>query len=174
MVVLGIDPGQTGGLALVSRDPKGKLSIIDARMMPLTHPTKKVTFDLKEAKRWIESEAGRHQYEGGMSGFEIDFAVIENVHAMPRQGVSSSFQFGRMFGGVEQFAVWGTSAAYEPMYVSPAAWKMHYGLGSAKHASIELATMMFETDEYWKLKKHDGVAEAALIAAYGIFKETGI
>ena len=121
MIALGVDPGQTGGLALVSLDPKGKL--------------------------------------------------IENAHAMPGQGVSSSFQFGRMFGGAEMVVQY---CCDKPMYVTPQAWKGHYGLGSAKNASIALATMMFETDKFWKLKKHDGVAEAALIAAYGIYKETGI
>ena len=156
MIALGIDPGQTGGLALVSRDPRGKMTVIDARMMPLVYPTKKATLD------WIASSKFRAATEGPA------LVVIENVHSMPRQGVASSFQFGRMFGAVEMLAQAVPNS--KAMYVSPATWKMYYGLGSAKYASIELATMMFRTDRFWKLKKHDGIAEAALLAAYGLEK----
>lgn len=157
MIALGIDPGQTGGLALVSRDTRGKMTVIDARMMPLVYPTKKATLD------WIASSKLRAATEGPA------LVVIENVHSMPKQGVASSFQFGRMFGAVEMLAQAVPNS--KTVYVPPATWKMYYGLGSAKHASIELATMMFRTDKFWKLKKHDGIAEAALLAAYGLEKE---
>ena len=36
-----------------------------------------------------------------MLKFDIDISIIEKVHAMPRQGVTSSFQFGRSFGALE-------------------------------------------------------------------------
>ena len=36
-----------------------------------------------------------------LSKFSIDVSIIEKVHAMPRQGVTSSFQFGRSFGGID-------------------------------------------------------------------------
>jgi len=156
MIALGIDPGQTGGLALVSRDPRGKMAVIDAMMMPLVFPTKKATLS------WVEANTLKLGTEG------LALVIIENVHSMPKQGVASSFQFGRMFGAVEMLAQAVPNS--KTMYVSPVTWKMYYGLGSAKYASIELATMMFRTDEFWKLKKHDGIAEAALLAAYGLEK----
>ena len=39
-----------------------------------------------------------------ISTFKIDISIIEKVHAMPRQGVTSSFQFGRSFGSLETLA----------------------------------------------------------------------
>ncbi len=154
MIVLGIDPGQSGGLALVdSEDIRG---LIDAISMPLRNDTKKPALDYNFTYNWMMDRAG----------CDVDKVVIENVHAMPRQGVSSSFQFGRMFGGVEMLA---QHFCDKPTYVTPQAWKGYYGLLKVdKNASIETATRLFNTDKYWKLKKHDGIAEAALMAAYGI------
>ena len=161
MRALGIDPGATGGLALVERDDRGKMTVLDAMMMPVIHPPHakkpKPTVDYHKAMLFCLEYDVR------------DLGVIESVHAFRAQGVSSSFQFGRMFGGAEMLL----ADCDKQMYVSPTLWKPYYGLGSAKHASIELATIMFRTDEFWKLKKHDGVAEAALLAAYGLEKELG-
>jgi crossover junction endodeoxyribonuclease RuvC len=95
----------------------------------------------------------------------FDVAVIEAVHAMPRQGVSSSFQFGRMLGGIEAL-VYATGARVE--YVTPAAWKKALGLSTEKQASIDAAKIRFGSvaDEVLRHKADDGIAEAALIAAY--------
>jgi crossover junction endodeoxyribonuclease RuvC len=122
-------------------------------MMPLSYPTKKPTISMDAAWSWLDP------YPGPKAGF------IENVHAMPRQGVSSSFQFGRMFGGAELVL---QSTCLRVFHVTPQAWKKHFGLGSDKNASIAMATLLFGTDQHWKLKKHEGVAEAALIALYGL------
>lgn len=155
MIALGIDPGQTGGLALVSRDTNGSYKLLDAAPMPLASPTKKPTLDFS-GWAW----AGHDDY--------YDLGVIENVHSMPAQGVSSSFQFGRMFGAAEMLAQHYTS---KQLYVTPQSWKKHFNLPADKYAAMALATRLFDTSKYWSLKKHDGVAEAALIAAYGLHKE---
>ena len=84
---------------------------------------------------------------------------------MPRQGVSSSFQFGRMLGGIESLVF---SVGKPVHYVTPASWKKAMGLSSDKQASIDAAKIMFGSaaDELLRHKADDGVAEAALIAAY--------
>jgi len=156
MIALGIDPGQSGGLALVSQDTKGKLNLFWGYPMPLKFRTKKPTLNWAMVTELADE-------------WNIDLGVIENVHAMPAQGVSSSFQFGRMFGAAEVIT---QHCADRQLYVTPQAWKKHFGLIKAdKGASIALATELFGTANYWPLKKHDGVAEAALIAAYGLHLE---
>jgi len=151
VIVMGIDPGQTGGFAQVS---EGQL--LDAWPMPLEKTlTKKPTLDF-----WCAANAGWK---------DPDYVVIESVHAMPAQGVSSSFQFGRMFGAVEMLAQFYDC---EIVYVTPQKWKKHFNLlKTDKSASVAKATGLYG-DEHWKLKKHEGVAEAALIATWGLHQLT--
>ena len=92
-------------------------------------------------------------------------AVIERVSAMPGQGVVSMFNFGRSYGDVR-----GVIGAMDvPLhFVTPQKWKKHFGLSSDKEECRLRAIRMFPTvAESFKLKKHDGRAEAALIALYG-------
>lgn len=152
MIVVGCDPGQSGGFAAVSAETG---NLIDAIEMPLTQVRKKPTLDVHAAGDWLER-------------IDADFGVIEAVNAMPRQGVSSSFQFGRMFGGAEAMVLnWTRSQDY----VTPVVWKQKMGLSPNKNASRDLATRLFGRDramEHWKLARQEGVAEAALIALYYI------
>jgi len=154
MIVLGIDPGQTGGLVLL--DTEG---IRKAIPTPLIYPTKKPTLATTPLLYLFD----------GYYETTADYAVIENVHAMPAQGVSSSFQFGRMFGAIEAAA---GMYANEIIYVTPQKWKKHFGLlKTDKNASMAKATELYG-NEHWGLKKHEGVAEAALIATWGLHQLT--
>lgn len=150
MIALGVDPGRTGGLASVEMRG-GVPFLLGAMRMPIVAAKSKVTLDARTFLDFV--------YKGST-------AVIENVHAMPKQGVSSSFQFGRMFGAIE-------ACCYESCervtYVEPGTWKRKLGLGSVKQASRDLASRTFGQDmgkKFWPLAKDDGVAEAALIAYY--------
>ena len=153
MMVLGIDPGETGGLALVSRDANIGVVLHSGIMMPLVTATKKPTVSMDAVWSWLDPYPG------------ITHGVIENVWAFPKQGVSSSFQFGRMFGGAEVVL---QVTCLHMLHVTPQSWKKYWGLSSDKAASIEKATEIFNTAEHWPLKKHEGIAEAALIALYGL------
>jgi hypothetical protein len=150
MRVFGCDPGKIGGWAVLE---DGKL--LDAMMMPTMTVKGKDCVDSAVLHDWVYSHAS------GDCMF-----VIEAVHAMPRQGVSSSFQFGRMFGAVEAAAI---STGYRVEHVSPASWKRKFQLDRDKQSSIDAARLRFgsELDKYVYLKKHEGVAEACLLAAYG-------
>ena len=157
-LVLGIDPGQTGGLALVQGGDGRRLKLLSAMPMPLLNVRKKKIADTIAAYEFF-------------CMYVIDIGVTELVSSMPAQGVASSFQFGRAFGGIETLP-YRLCATQE--YATPSVWKQHMGLSKDKNASIDLATRMFgraAAEKYWPLKKHDGVAEAALIAAYWIKKE---
>lgn len=145
--VLGVDPGAKGGLAIVCAS-----NLLSGTRMPTMSLKGKVLVDARAIVDWLE-------------GQEFDHVVVEAVHAMPKQGVTSSFQFGRSLGAVE-----GVLATYgKPMhYVQPAQWKRALGLSSSKQQSIDLARTRFgrKADHLIRFKADDGIAEAALLAAY--------
>lgn len=147
--ILGVDPGQSGGLAIIHG---GRL--VAGTRMPIIKIRGKAILDARRAVDWW-----------GDCIVPFDAAVIESVHAMPRQGVTSSFQFGRMLGGIEALVY---SYGVPVHYVTPAAWKKAMGLTASKQDSIDAAKLRFgsEADAMIKHKADDGIAEAALIAAY--------
>lgn len=91
--------------------------------------------------------------------------IIENVHAMPKQGVSSTFNFGRAYGVIEAVA---NMTAYPVHFVSAQCWKKHHGLiGKPKTASVDLARSIWPSAPL-NLKRHHGRADALLMALYGL------
>ena len=164
MYILGIDPGISGGLAVVdSRD----LSLRAWIRMPQHHLRKKRIVDARAVMKFMANYNGS-RYGGGQEVTRDDvigWVIIEAVHAMPRQGVSSSFSFGRSTGAVEALAL----AHFERVdWVSPRVWKQHFGLGSEKRASLDTATLLFGQHLKDFILADDGIAEAALIARWFI------
>lgn len=151
-ITIGVDPGLSGAIALV--DSYGVL--LEVHDMPVLNKNVSVQL-LHELCEW----------DGG--GFGSDTygpCVIEDVHSMPKQGVASSFKFGRSKGVVEGYFAGQTIPL---RYVSPSTWKRDLRLGKDKSAARERAV------ELWPAKaglftrvKDDGRAEAALIAWWWI------
>lgn len=149
MIVVGIDPGASGALALIV---DGELTdVIDAPAIDkrINVPTVTEWF-----KGW-QTSVGR-----------IDRVVIENVHAMPKQGVSSSFNFGRALGAVEAVP---QALGLVCTYATPSVWKKSMGLvGKGKGASRQLATDLHPSwAAMFRRVKDDGRAEAVLLAMWG-------
>jgi crossover junction endodeoxyribonuclease RuvC len=97
-----------------------------------------------------------------ISEWAPDLAVIEGVHSMPGQGVSTTFKFGRAFGTVE-----GVMAAMlvPSELISPAVWKRRLGVTRDKASSRALASRLWPANrDLFARVKDDGRAEAALIA----------
>jgi crossover junction endodeoxyribonuclease RuvC len=93
-------------------------------------------------------------------------AVIERAQAMPKQGASSGFKYGRAIGAIEAaVSLTGVSLTI----IEPTAWKRFHGLrGGEKEASRLRALMLFPTANALLCRRKDhGRAEAALIALYG-------
>lgn len=95
------------------------------------------------------------------------FCVVEHVNAMPGQGVTSCFSFGRNFG-----FILGLLTAFRIPYelVRPQKWKKEFSCTSDKNTSIEVAQRMFPGVDLRRTPKcqkpHDGIAEALLMASY--------
>ena len=154
MLVLGIDPGSSGGLVIVQKNINALPEIILAIRMPTIKIYGKKIIDTKQIATKLQE-------------YPIDVTIIEKVHAMPRQGVTSSFQFGRNFGGIETLSYLYSKRVD---YVAPAVWKKSLGLGPSKKESLDLARLKFGESNLWHIKSNDGIAEAALLTLFWIEK----
>jgi crossover junction endodeoxyribonuclease RuvC len=151
MIILGIDPGISGGSAIISTETYRKPIVEEAMRMPSYIENKKKLVDADALfKWWME--------------WPIDVAVIEWVHAMPKQGTVSTFAFGRSTGAVEAVA---QLTAKRVIWVTPQRWKKHYALlKKDKGASLKLAQQKFGSTFTWHKLVEDGIAEAALMALW--------
>lgn len=146
--VIGVDPGNTGAIAIV--DATGALICVED--MPIFTIKGKAKIDVHGLGRIIAEHAANGR------------GIIEQVGAMPKQGVSSVFTFGFAAG-----AVHGAMGALAiPLdTVTPQKWKAHFRLSKDKDAARQLATRRWPHGPF-TLKKHHGRAEAALIALYAV------
>ena len=151
MIVLGIDPGLSGALALLDSE-MNSLTIWD---MPVVEVVR------NRVKKREVNAAGVADI---IAGHGIEHCYMERVGAMPGQGVTSVFSFGRSTGILE-----GVLAAYEiPVtIITPQAWQKAAGVRDGKDASRLRAAQLFPVySAMFGRKKDDGRADAALIAWY--------
>lgn len=156
-MIIGIDPGISGAIAAVTDHGNMVIAVHD---MPV------VVSAVKSRTAHEVDAAGLALILRSLDLAAVKSVVIERVHAMPGQGVSSMMSLGDSKGVVR-----GVCAALGlPIeYVEPQRWKKHAGLmGSDKDASRCLALQLWPSmAESLKLKKHHGRAEALLIARFG-------
>ena len=155
MLIIGIDPGISGSLCFFE---DGK--IIDLVEMPNMAEGKKNKKQVNGAQIYNEISSRIINFE------KKDIKVIiEQVSAMPGQGVTSMFNFGQSFGVLK-----GICAAMQlPMYfVRPAKWKKYFNLiNSEKDASRTKAIQIFPyISEKLSRKKDSNKADAILIASF--------
>lgn len=151
-LIVAIDPGQTGAIAIL--DENGKTELV--RDLPIIRDGKLA---------WVDGGQLQSMILAARKGRDAR-AVVERVSAMPRQGVSSSFNFGVGFGSVLSVL----QALHLPIeLVTPAQWKGALGLTRDKGASLDKARLLFPLAEL-HMAKHDGRAEALLLAHWYLTK----
>jgi crossover junction endodeoxyribonuclease RuvC len=151
MRVLGVDPGLTGAFAVIETS----LDLLLIWDMPTAFSG---TGTRKEVVPVFVADIIRDNHP--------DVCFIERVGAMPKQGVSSVFSFGRSYGVV--LGVLG--ALRVPVHlVSPGDWKRAMKLGQDKSAARAMAARLFPHAGHYfqRVRDHDR-AEAALIACCGV------
>lgn len=166
MRILGVDPGISGAFGLLEASGK----YIDCFDMPT------VLQNASSSRQMV------NQYELAkvlrvvvMDAPDSIVAVVENVNAMPKQGVSSSFAFGKSFGMI--LGVIGALGVSIEL-VSPQRWKKEFGLKQKKSPdgtednrpqvqdqARSIAQRLFPAAPLG-LKKHHARAEALLIAKW--------
>jgi crossover junction endodeoxyribonuclease RuvC len=160
--IIGADPGMDGGLALMILNSRGEPDKLIVKVMPTKPAAKGRDVDGREIGAFIDSA---NDYDA-----DIKLACIEIVHSMPKQGVASSFNFGKSYGrllGVFE-------AMLIPVHdVTPQMWKKAIlgGLGKEKEDSIRYAISHYPKINFKATEKcttnHDGMAEAVCLAEYG-------
>ena len=159
MLIIGIDPGISGSICFFE---DGK--IIDIVEMPSMAEGKKNKKQVNGSQIYNEINSRIKK----LNKQEIK-VVIDQVSAMPGQGVTSMFNFGQSFGVLKGIC----SAMQLPMYfVRPAKWKKYFNLIKCeKDASRTKAIEIFPYFSTNLSKKKDAnKADAILIASY--FYET--
>ena len=155
MMVIGIDPGISGSICFFQ---DGK--IVDVVEMPT------MTEGKKNKKQVNGSQIFNEITERIKKIDKIDIKVIiEQVSAMPGQGVTSMFNFGQSYGILKGIC----SAMQLPMYfVRPAKWKKYFNLiNSEKDASRTRAIEIFPYfSSQLSRKKDSNKADAILIASF--------
>ena len=153
MKIIGIDPGLSGAIAIMENNKV--LNIFDMPVMS----------EGKKNKRQLNSAQLVKLLKDNISKNEDISVVVEQVNAMPGQGVTSMFNFGQTFGAIK-----GVCAALglPIFFVRPSKWKKHFELiNSSKDSSRTKAIEMYPSLSNDLAKKKDvNKSDAILIARF--------
>jgi crossover junction endodeoxyribonuclease RuvC len=145
---------------MVAIDANGAApQLVDAIDIPVAGVGAKERVDVRAIRDWIMQHVPQH-------------ALIERAQAMPKQGASSGFKYGRAVGGIEA----AIALCEIPLtIVEPTAWKKFHALrGGDKESDRLRALQLFPAAHALLARKRDhGRADAALIALFGIRREHG-
>ena len=153
MKIVGVDPGIRGGLALVEINDGAAPQLLEAIDIPVTGVSAKERVDVLAIRAWVMAHQPQHAY-------------IERAQALPKQGASSGFKYGRATGAIEA----AIACCEIPItIVEPAVWKkFHHLRGGDKEGARQRALQLFPSAHALLARKRDHQrAEAALIALYG-------
>ena len=152
MAIIGIDPGKAGAVAVINADG----STADVRDFPVD---KQGIIPLELFSMIAEMRSTRSE--------PVTHILVENVHAMPGQGVTSMFSFGKSFGII--LGVTGVLGIAVEM-VPPQKWQKLFGIGKdTKGDAVSKAARLFPDAELYGPRggAKDGRADALLVAEYG-------
>ena len=154
MLIIGIDPGISGSICFFEN---GK--IIEVIEMP-------VMTEGKKNKKQVNGAQIYNEFLKRINNKNDEIrVVIEQVSAMPGQGVTSMFNFGQSYGILKGIC----SAMQLPVFfVRPAKWKKYFNLiNSQKDASRTRAIEIFPYfSTHLSKKKDSNKADAILIASF--------
>ena len=157
MKIIGIDPGLSGAIAVLE-----DIKVLSLFEMP-------VMAEGKKNKRQLNSAQLVNIIKENTNEDEEIAVIVEQVNAMPGQGVTSMFNFGQTFGAIK-----GVCAALglPIFFVRPSKWKKHFELiNSSKDASRTKVIEMYPSFSKQLAKKKDvNKSDAILIARF--FAET--
>lgn len=143
MLFVGIDPGLTGGIGIIDTDNN---TAVAYRYTP---------DKLIEVLQTLVNKDNAH-------------FTVEQVHAMPKQGVSSTFTFGTGYGMILGIL---RANGIIPQDAEPSVWKRKLRVTADKQTSIHRAMKLFPNTSLLPTPRcrvpSDGLAEALLIAEYG-------
>ena len=144
-LIAGIDPGKTGAIAIIAE----KMEILNVH-------------------DWESPRAASDFLDIWKRG-DISFAILEKVHSFPGQGVKSVWSFA------ENFGVWeGILSAMEiPFQLIPPRQWMKGQITPSDHIKVKkrgltVCRRLYPKSNWFRLERHDGRADAVLMARYAI------
>ena len=155
MLIIGIDPDIKGAICILKDGVV--INVFDMPVMPVGKKNKSQVNGSQiynEILKVIENESKQDVK-----------VVIEQVSAMPGQGVTSMFNFGQSYGVLKGIF----SAMQIPMdFVSPVKWKKYFNLINTQKDSSRTKAIEFFPYISSKLsrKKDANKADAILIASF--------
>jgi len=151
--ILGVDPGVRGGLAVVEITDGAAPVLVECIDIPVVGTGAKERVDVAAIRNFID----RHKPIR---------ALIERAQAMPKQGASSGFKYGRATGAIEATVA---LCSIPVEIIEPSAWKRFWKLpGKDKESGRQKALQLFPAAHAALARKKDhGRGEAMLIALYG-------
>ena len=157
MKIIGIDPGLSGAIAVLE-----DIKVLSLFEMP-------VMAEGKKNKRQLNSAQLVNIIKENTNDDEDIAVIVEQVNAMPGQGVTSMFNFGQTFGAIKGVCA---ALALPIFFVRPSKWKKHFELiNSSKDASRTKVIEMYPSFSKQLAKKKDvNKSDAILIARF--FAET--
>jgi crossover junction endodeoxyribonuclease RuvC len=160
MRILGIDPGINGGLSVIEIVDGTAPVMVAAIDIPVIGSGAKERVDVAAIRVFIE------EYKPGR-------ASIERAQAMPNQGASSGFKYGRAVGAIEATIA---LCSIPVEIIEASAWKRFWHLpGKDKESGRQKALQLFPAAHAALARKRDhGRADAALIALYSVERKLRI
>ena len=155
MIIVGIDPGIAGAICFFSNG-----NVIDVIDMPTMAEGKKNKKQVNGRQIYNEITLIKNKFMN-----EKMSVIVEQVSAMPGQGVTSMFNFGQSFGIIKGIC---SAMQLSLFFVRPAKWKKYFNLiNSEKDASRTRAIEIFPYFSTQLSKKKDAnKADAILIASF--------
>ena len=153
MRIIGVDPGLNGALAVL--DGNKIIEVFDIPVMA----------EGKKNKRQLNSAELSSILRNNMLNNDNTVVVVEQVNAMPGQGVTSMFNFGQTFGAIKGICA---ALGLPIFFVRPSKWKKHFDLiNSSKDASRTKVIEMYPSISNLLSKKKDvNKSDAILIARF--------
>jgi crossover junction endodeoxyribonuclease RuvC len=152
-LVVGVDPGLSGALALLEATHSAT-TLLDVIDVPIVGSGAKQSVDVIALQEWLLRHAPQR-------------AFLERAQAMPKQGASSGFKYGRCTGSLEATLA---LCAIPIVVTEPSKWKRHFRLpGKDKEAARLQAIRLFPGEHRFFARKRDhNRSEAVLIGLYGL------
>lgn len=154
--IIGVDPGLSGGIAFYR----------PGELYTYVTPTNQVEFT-KSGKKKKRKIMDLDRVISILNMHPAKVAFLEEVTAMPTQGVTGMFRFGQNLGQWEGLL---KSARFDVVHVRPQKWKKFIGVTRDKQTSFERAKFLFPNNhsDFKRKTVDEGRVEAALIAYYGL------
>ena len=184
VVVLGFDPGLSGGLALIKvtkhpMDGRFIYTVLSGHRLPIrdddwgwlpvpSRGTKSKVLSTLRLQTILSKVIdplvrGPIHHKRFITVIERQQEVFSKTGSrIARGGFLSGFNYGMLVKTVDD---WAMSKGVQ-FFVSPSSWKKDFGVPADKGQSRALACYTFDSDEHWPRQADEGIAEAALLAAW--------